>query len=222
MDRRSFLIGLGASGLGLQSSLGQAISVCGVTFPDGSVGCRAGMNLSNALYTRASQRTEVWCWAATLEMIFRANKFIVPQERFVEAVYGRLLNLPAFAGYAISQQISREWTDLYGKRCRAEIKGLYDHDAGIHNITNAQIVDALSAGHPLILCNMSHAMVLGIVDYFPGPQPLFHAAGLIDPWPYQNPWEGGTHGLNDLADLVPIEAGGHMRYLALPVITAID
>lgn len=71
----------------------------------------------------------------------------------------------------------------------------------------------------MLLCNMSHAMVLGIVDYLPGSEPIFHAAGFIDPWPYQDPREGGTHGLTDLRDLVAIENGGHMRYLAMPMFT---
>jgi|GEM_PF-4082874 hypothetical protein len=216
MDRRTFLTGLGACSLQSKLAFSQPIDMCGVPFPDGTVGCRAGMSLHEALAVRANQRTEVWCWAASLEIIFRANGFIVPQERFVQAVYGQIVSLPAFTGYSMSTQLNREWTDLEGKRCQVKIEGLYDHDAGIGSITPAQIVSALRTGRPLLLCNTHHAMVLGIIDYFPGPQPSFHAAGLIDPWPYQDPSQGGTHGLTDWRDIIPIEQGGQMRYLALP------
>lgn len=221
MDRRTFLVGTAACSLNSKLAWAQAIDMCGIQFPDGLVGCRAGMTLSSALAIRANQKTEVWCWAASLEMIFRANGFVVPQERFVEAVYGRLARLPAFTGYTMTKQLDREWTDDKGKRCRVQVEGLYDHDAGVTGITSADVVNALRTGHPLLLCNTHHAMVLGIVDYFPGPQPQFHAAGLIDPWPYQDPRQGGTHGLTDLRDIVPIEHGGQMRYLALPRFTSL-
>src|SRR5438477_9375625 len=150
MDRRTCLLGLSASLFGSKIGCAQAIDMCGVPLPSGAVGCRAGMTLNKAWEVRANQRTEVWCWAASLEMIFRANGFFVPQEEFVLALYGRLVSLPAFAGYAMTNQLNREWTDAGGRRFRVHIAGLYDFDARIAGLTNAQIVDALRTGRPLL------------------------------------------------------------------------
>lgn len=219
MERRTFLLAIGGLAFCNEPAWADAIDMCG-SLPTGIPGCRAGMTTAAALEVRANQKTEVWCWAASLEMIFKANGYSVPQERFVEAVYGRLVSLPAFAGYAMTAQLNRQWTDTQGKTFHVQIDGLYDYDAGIGRLTPADIVNALRTGRPLLLCNTHHAMVLGIVDYIPGPMPQIVAAGLIDPWPYQDMSQGGTHGLTDLRDLVPIQYGGQLRYLALPKFTA--
>lgn len=175
------------------------------------------MELSNALAIRANQRTDVWCWAASLEMIFKANGYNVRQERFVQEVYGQVVKLPAMHGYQITQQLSKDWTDDEGQTFTVQIDQLYDHDSRTPPIPPSLIVQSLREGHPLLLCNTHHAMVLGVVDYFPSqPQPMIHAAGLIDPWPQYDPSQGGTHGLTDLRDMIPMEFGGQMRYLAIP------
>ena len=169
MDRRTFLSASAAGLIWSNLAFAQAIDICGVRFPDGTIGCRAGMTLSSALAIRANQRTSVWCWAASLEMIFRANGYVVPQEGFVEAVYRRLVDLPAFTGYAITNQLNRDWIDANNRRCRVEIEGLYDFDSHVWGITNTQIVNALRTGHPLLLCNTHHAMVLGNSRLFSRP-----------------------------------------------------
>src|SRR5436853_6416126 len=124
MNTRTCLLALIASLLGSESGCAQAIDLCGV--PTGAIGCRAGMTSKKLQEVRANQRTEDWCWAASLEMIFRANGFFVPQEEFVLAVYGRLVNLPAIAGYVMTSQLNRTWTDLAGRRFRVDVAGLYD------------------------------------------------------------------------------------------------
>ena len=181
---------------------------------DGRV-CRAGISLSTALMAYASQQMSVWCWAASIEMIFRAHGYYVPQQEIVQAVYGRVVNLPAFSGYTISTQLNRSWTDTRGRNFTVRIDGLYDHDAHIFGLSNSAVVNALQAGNPLIYGNVSHAMMLGIVDYYPvSPEPQFRAAGFADPWPGI-----GLRGLSDPLEIVAMDVGGKLRYLAVPIVT---
>ena len=216
MNRRTFLEW--AAGIVFCTALppvseAQTIDECNTT---GTV-CRAGITLSNALLAYAAQQMPLWCWAASIEMIFRAHGYYVPQADIVRAVYGDVVNLPAFSGYSMSTQLNRDWTDSQGRRFRVALSGLYDFDARAFNLSHSQVIGALKAGNPLLYANLSHAMMLGIVDYYPAsPEPGFRAFGFADPWP-----GNGLRGATDNREMVAMHRGGHLRYLALPVITPI-
>lgn len=177
--------------------------------------CEAGADLNRLSNAYAFQSMSQWCWAASVSMVFGFYGYSVSQASIVQAVYGTTVNMPAMTGGNISSQLNRVWVDQSGRRFRAQLQGLYDFDARMGGLTNAQIISALANETPLLMGNTSHAMVLVSIAYIPTPMgPQVTNIGLLDPWPGV-----GFRGPQSLAELVPMHAGGGLRYLALPVIT---
>jgi len=171
--------------------------------------CTSEVALTDIVY--AAQRMSQWCWAASASMVFSVYGYSVPQEQIVEAVFGRLVNLPAFNTQILSQLLSRRWTDVHGRQFECRIAGLYDAYTGVGAIDNWTIVSALTAGKPLFYCNTSHAMVLTAVVYQTSPMGMMLInAGFVDPYPGIGP-RGASP-----AEMYPVPAGGAMTYLALP------
>jgi hypothetical protein len=151
----------------------------------------------------------MWCWAASISMIFSYYGFSVSQQRIVTEAFGSPYNLPA-NGTLISKQLSRVWVDDYANRFSAHLEGVYDADVNMFGITNSMIVAALAAEQPLLIGNVSHAMVLVSAAYQPStPQPMIMNIGLLDPLL-------GPRGPSSPAEMLPMHMGGGLRYLALP------
>lgn len=208
---------LACSSVGARKAMALAIGQCETlqnAGPDsGRTVCRAGITLSQAMLAYANQQSSLWCWAATIHMVFRHYGYFVAQETIVSTAYGGSFNWAA-SGSVISRQLNRQWLDAKGRTFHAKLEGLYDHDERVAGITNSKIVDALKNGQPLVYGNKSHAMLLGMVDYYKEDNITFRAAGFADPWPGK-----GLRGAEDLLELVAMGNNGHMRYLALPVIS---
>lgn len=156
-----------------------------------------------------TQHKTQWCWAASISMLFSYYGHRVDQERIVEEAYGGPFNW-AGQGFTIARALNRVWIDDNGDRFRARLTAAYDANAGIHAITDAQIVSALHAEQPLLLGARSHAMVLTSIRYrstSTGPQIL--SAGVFDPWP----GNGGARGTFP-DEITPRHRGGSLIFLA--------
>ncbi|WP_085780275.1 papain-like cysteine protease family protein [Rhizobium sp. NXC14] len=213
MDRRTFVKG------GLACLVGGHLDVPAARAYQQCVGapnftgqlCEAGIAPPAFVHTYHNQTSSMWCWAASISMIFSYYGYSVSQQRIVSEAFGSPLNLPA-NGTLISAQLSKEWTDDDGRTFSAELEGVYDVDTGTLGITNSMIVDALSSERPLLMGNVSHAMVLVSAAYMPtSPEPTVVNVGLLDPYPGM-----GARGAQGPAEMVPMHMGGALRYLALP------
>ena len=193
MDRRRFLTLMGLAAAGalapcLLPTPGLALLNC-QDFPDqGMRQCEAGIR-SDLLTVSASsvggQHMDQWCWAASIEMVFRYYGYVVPQERIVRETWGDIVNQPADAP-TILKNLNRVWIDEQGKRFRAT------GDVSSSNIITA--AQDLSGDMPLIVGTQmgggGHAMVLTSLVYWCAgwngqmwSQCGITSAVVRDPWP---------------------------------------
>jgi hypothetical protein len=176
------------------------------------IGARCRSEVSFNQFVQSSYQPQYqsqWCWAASISMLLSHHGHAVNQARIVSEVYGSPVNMPAMYGGVISQQLNRTWLDDASVQFQSRVVGLYDYDAGIYGLSNAQIVNSLHNGDPLIIGNQTHAMVLTAIDYYQTPfGPNIVAGGVFDPWPGI-----GARSLQP-NELVPIANGGSLRYLA--------
>lgn len=148
--------------------------------------CTAGVNFAQfQTFAYQSQYQSQWCWAAAISMLYAYNGFQVDQQRIVNEAYGGIVNLPA-QGWRLAQNLNRDWVDNQGKRFRSRLSGLYDVYQNVVGITDAQIINQLSNGSPLIIGAGGHAMVLTEVSYYLNAYGAFDGyayAAVFDPWP---------------------------------------
>ncbi len=219
MHRRNFLAAaMGATfGGSAVSTKALAYQRCMPAYNQFGQMCEAGIDPAKLLAAYRPQKESQWCWAASLSMIFAFYGYDVPQEAIVTAVYGRLDNLPAKSGATITAELNRDWADAHGKQFQVQMQGLYDLDAGILGLNNAQIVDALQSERPLLMGNATHAIVQVSAAFIPTPMgPNVVNCGFIDPYPGI-----GLRPPSNPAEMIPMHMGGQLRYLALPVVTPI-
>jgi hypothetical protein len=192
----------------LAASASQARTTC----TDTTNGRLCQAELDFATFAEAAFDTQYqsqWCWAASISMVFAHYGHPVSQARIVSDVYGSPVNMPAQAGIVIAQQLNRAWVDDNGATFTATLTGAYDFDAGVAALTNQQIVGELAAERPLVLGNKTHAVVLTAVQYFETPQgPNIVSGGVFDPWPGV-----GARSLSS-AELIRVDFGGDLRFLA--------
>lgn len=179
MNRRRFLELLGAAAGGvLLARPGQAEIDCG-DWVNGLQQCVVGIR-SEVIHVPASevggQYLTQWCWAASIEMIFRYYGYVVPQERIVKETWGDIVNLPADASLILAN-LNRPWVDERGNRFLAR------GDALTANPVTA--IQDLAQDRPLIIGTMGHAMVLTALTYLHDAYGRFQVIGAVvrDPWP---------------------------------------
>jgi hypothetical protein len=146
-----------------------------------------------------------WCWAASISNIFAYYGHPVRQDRIVQAVYGRVVNLPALAAQVVAGQVNHPWVDDHGVTFQSHLTAAYDAQAGVLAINNFYIIDQLRQGHPLLVCNTHHCMVITAVDYNP-VQVL--QVWVFDPFP-------GVSQIHTLPPIeaVPIHQGGQLTFI---------
>lgn len=134
--------------------------------------------------TIVRQSCPLFCWAASVAMIFKYYDHPVSQTAIARRIFGHSACRPSGNPANIIAALTADWTDDNGEDFSAEVGALADVYNGVSNLTNADIVDELENDHPLIYGNLSHCMVLVSMDYAEtpaGPQPL--RAGVLDPLP---------------------------------------
>lgn len=156
-----------------------------------------------------NQYQSQWCWAACVSMVFRYYDHPVSQSRIVEAVYGRIINLPSGNGWNIASQLNRDWTDDNGDSFRARLTAAYDYQAGVFAVNNNWIVNQLDQGHPIIIGTAGHAVVGTAIQYYITPTgPFITSIGVFDPWPGR-----GARSLSP-TEMVDAGRGGALQFLA--------
>lgn len=183
--RRAFGTGLLATAACAGARLSRAEGMCpppGFAQPGFPPVCNAFVSF--ARLNAAAQANTLWCWAASISMIFAYHGHEVPQQQIVQTAFGGSVNLPG-QPHQIVQLLNRQWQDAQGKTFSSRIDGIFGPMFGFGGaLSNADIVNALQQNRPLLYCNMSHAMMLVQVNYLPTPPvPNIQAALVVDPWP---------------------------------------
>lgn len=152
---------------------------CGAFTPFGVQACQVGI-ASDVFTVRArdTQHASEWCWAASIEMVFRYYGHNVSQERIVAETWGGIVNLPATSPLVILRDLNRPWTDDDGNSFR--VSGT---SYGANAVTAAQ---DLAQDMPLIIGTLGHAMVLTALSYNRDVygRGAVTSAVVRDPWPY--------------------------------------
>lgn len=193
LTRRAVLAGCAA----LLSTPATAAMRCSEWMRPGYRQCEVGLDQNLGAFVAAgSQRQSYWCWAASISAIFAYYGHPVAQERIVAKVFGEAVNMPAYGGQ-IAEATTGDWIDDSGRRFRAGCEVLWDNDAFFGRPDAlAQAAWELSAGNPLIIGSISHAMVMTALLYTldqagnAWPQVIT----VRDPWPgqgrrYLSPYE---------------------------------
>lgn len=178
--------------------------------------CQAEVPLQDFVAAYRQQEASQWCWAACISMVFGFYGYPVSQKRIVEAVYGRVTNLPALSGAQIAGQVNRDWKDDNGRTFSARLRAVYDYDNRIFAMTDADLASALLQDEPLIAGVGSHAVIVTAMTYhrLGGEVMPPIVLGGFDPWPLGlPPYTGGVR------NLTPWEAtaahfGGGLRFVA--------
>lgn len=143
--------------------------------------CRA--YLSRRPVEPIPQETPVWCWAASLSMLFGYYDYPVDQASIVTRYFG-LPVITTGPPWVLRSALNAEWSDSRGKRFRVSSRISDYYSGGPFQVNNQDIVDSLAAEKPVFFGNQTHAMILVEAHYVqspPGPQVL--AAWAIDPYP---------------------------------------
>lgn len=156
------------------------------------------------------QECPLWCWAASISMIFANFGHVIDQKQIVERVFGGLVCEPAETGRTMAYALSDKWTDVLGLTFQSKVVAAYDQMAGVNRITNSFIVDELKANRALLYANRDHAMVMTAVEYVETPKgPNVYRVGVLDPYPTNKSFRSLTP-----LEMVPAYFGGHMTFLA--------
>jgi hypothetical protein len=181
----------------------QSIRQIGVS-PQGPI-IRASVNPQLFAKNYQDQIMPEWCWAASISNIFAYYGHSVRQDRVVQAVYGTVVNLPALAARVIATEVNRPWIDDHGTKFQSHLTAAYDAQAGVLAINNFYIINELRQGHPLLVCNTHHCMVVTAVDYTP--------AQVLQVWVF-DPFPGSpqVHALPPI-EAIPAHQGGQLTFV---------
>jgi hypothetical protein len=205
MQRRAFLARFGAALVG-SASLRPAAQCTSVA--PGVSGCRVGLSDHFHIVT---QNCAERCWAASIAGIFGYHDHSIDQDVIAQAIFHTLECKPAGNTKVLDAVLSHQWTDNDGDKFTATITGLYDPLNGISDMDNDDIVSAMKHDKPLLYCNTTHAMVVIGLDYrklASGELLAVDQVHVADPYPGK-----GFHVLSP-AEMVPLQHGGAMTYLA--------
>jgi hypothetical protein len=162
----------------VQTASAQDIQQIGMS-PEGPI-MRASVSPQAFAQNFHSQQMPEWCWVASISNIFAYYGHPLRQDKIVQFVYGSPGNLPALSPQMIAAVVNRPWQDDNGVPFRARLTAAYDAQAGVLAINNMYIVNELSHGRPLLVCNAHHCMVITAVEYTPLQ---VTKVWVFDPWP---------------------------------------
>jgi hypothetical protein len=178
--------------------------------------CNVGIDLDRLSRVYATQKQDLWCWAASISMIFAYYGYDVPQEQIVTDAYGGLVNERGRSMTHMAQLMHRDWRDSQGRWFRSQIVAAYDAAMNYIQLDNRFIVNELVSERPLLFGNMTHAMVLTAVTTWTSAtgEVMLQNMGFMDPWPGR-----GLRGLDSYDEGVAQHLGGKMTFLASPQVT---
>lgn len=137
--------------------------------------CVAGID-SSLLHVSAVQRANQWCWAASIESVFKYYGYNISQEDIVYQTWGRIQNMPG-RPYDILSALNKTYRDEDGY--------VFSVRASTINANPATASQDLSNDNPLIIGTLGHAMVLTAVTYERDRYGNGNVTSAIvrDPWP---------------------------------------
>lgn len=183
--RRSILAALSSTAL-LSPSVAQAAARCNLIAPNVQ-SCDIGIPFvaMDRIAQGSRQVMQNWCWAACISAIFRFHGHDVHQSRFVEKVYGGIVDQPA-RGVGIFNAVNGRWRDNQNNIFRAEAEVLLDRSIGYAHPNGVAIaVNDLANNYPLIVGSQGHATVLTHMSYLEDRFGQYEITGISvrDPWP---------------------------------------
>jgi hypothetical protein len=162
----------------------------------------------------AAQEKLVWCWAATLQMIFAAHRRELSQESIVEQVYGGVVDRP-IDRLSLFQSIDRTYEDENGDEFDVT-SGIYDLGTGQATIGNDEIIEEFKAKRPIIYCNKTHMVAAYGARYSTrgtpfSPNVTVCKVYVADPWPPHR----GSYRTLEICEMVPaFFPGGELTFVA--------
>ncbi|MCW5939604.1 MAG: C39 family peptidase [Fimbriimonadaceae bacterium] len=169
-------------------------------------------NMERFAGTASEQQMSQWCWAASVSNVFAYHGHPLAQEKIVTEVYGGLVNLPSFTARRIAQQLNRNWTDDDGVEFKARLTSAYDSAAGVYLTNNEILKNEIRAGRPVVI-GTTHCMVVTAIDSAEDGRVV--GAGLYDPWP------GQGFRMARPEEILAVELGGKMTFLATVRVEAV-
>lgn len=133
------------------------------------------------------QECQQWCWAACIELAFRTQGLDVPQQVFVERIYGNSNTCRTASGPQISQAATGQWENRNGDQVTTNLRVILDYDHGIVNSFDPLSVvrDELENGRVVIAGTLGHAICITAMEYVEnqfGNRQLLSLT-VRDPWP---------------------------------------
>lgn len=169
-----------------------------------------GIQTQDFNYVASSQQTQMWCWAACIEMVLRYYGVNVSQQDIVARTFGTdgMGNPPPFGASIgiITANLNNWGIDRNGTRytVRASVTPSM--------IPDDRFLNELNQRKPLIIAygpniNSGHVVVLTAASYLPTPQgPRIRTFVVRDPFP--NPFTIQTMGRVEYLNFAPPQQGG--------------
>lgn len=188
-------------------------------------GVQCDSNIPTSQFPHVTQPPDSqWCWAATISMICQWYGHPISFPNIVQQTFGSLVNLPADP-ITLINSVNRSYVDDTGRPLTLN-SAVWSVLNGVANVDNNMIIRELAANRPLVVCNMSHMMVLVGVS-FPQGTSQINQAWVADP-AFSGPVTTGIQGLQPLApgfrylfptELIPAPMGGQLMFVAAVNVT---
>jgi hypothetical protein len=148
--------------------------------------CSTGLEAAQINHIQLTQEKNMWCWAASIAMVFAHHGLSVTQAELVLRQFGGLVDRP-IPGSAITRLLAAVgWRDR-GGRGFLSTATVSDKISGRFQLGDQTVVRELTQDRPLILGAAGHAVVLVRVQYERGGKDALRITGgtVIDPAPGQ-------------------------------------
>ncbi|WP_093236306.1 papain-like cysteine protease family protein [Sinorhizobium sp. NFACC03] len=204
-------------GLGMAAYLGMPRSAAATEVCNASI-CDARIP-STQFRHQGQPVNSVWCWAATISMICDWHGRTISQQDIVQQCFGGIVNAPADP-FTLISSVNRSYVDVNGDSFSVGSQ-IWSVLHGLAQLNNFGIIQQLSLDKPLVVCNLSHMMVLVGVSYPRGTYAITEA-WVADP-AFVGSVTQGIPGLAPLApgfrylypaELVPVPLGGQLTFVA--------
>jgi hypothetical protein len=106
-----------------------------------------------------AQQTPVWCWAASLAMLFDYYGHPVAQSRIVSSYFALPIAVTG-SPWLLRDALNTTWTDDNGRQFRVSSRITDRYTGSLFQVTNADVLNALANEQPIFYGDATHAMVL--------------------------------------------------------------
>ncbi len=103
-----------------------------------------------------SRQTSVWCWAASLSLIFTAEGHPISQEQIISQNFDDPGNIPSGDFLDFTERLNREYIDANGKKFTSSSMQIFSAEDAARS---------LSEGFPILFTSKHHAVVQTSMTY---------------------------------------------------------